>query len=388
MRLLATALLFAPALASASPRCELTGTPWLEGRLLRAIPAWSTARVVDARIGETVDVFVAAPGRLDGRTVIFGESGDRSRRSWTAASCPDVNIGWSSVEPHMQHEGSPSPNKDIAAYANAVVFGEHHGKWIGYDRIEYFESPRPALTGWSVHLTDATPSDPIARRRAPNLLRLGVMRLKAIIEIGDSTAATPGAEAAPAGMISDHVFRYTFRKDDTFVGWLTSFFNVPYLFGSAGKGKRSQAERYLGADCADILVAALRRSIAPALQYSSVGELVNRMHVVGKPTSLVPCSDEEPCAQPERRLHFGKDVQRGDLLAIDYIDASELPRSWDHIVAVIEDRSPSNGPPDGLLGPEDTVAEIGSADGLKFAPLGDQGHIRIAVLRPRQGASH
>jgi len=47
----------------------------------------------------------------------------------------------------------------------------------------------------------------------------------------------------------------------------------------------------------------------------------------------------------------------------------------------VEDRGPG-GVPDGLLGPEDLVADSGSADGLKTAPLGEQGLVRVAVLRP------
>jgi hypothetical protein len=38
---------------------------------------------------------------------------------------------------------------------------------------------------------------------------------------------------------------------------------------------------------------------------------------------------------------------------------------------------------DGVLGPEDLFADSGSAEGLKVAPLGQQGHVRVAVLRPR-----
>jgi hypothetical protein len=72
------------------------------------------------------------------------------------------------------------------------------------------------------------------------------------------------------------------------------------------------------------------------------------------------------------------------MLALDYIGAeSDLPREWDHIVVVVEDRGPG-GVPDGRLGPEDLVMDSGSAEGLKQAPLGDQGLVRVAVLRPPQ----
>jgi hypothetical protein len=48
---------------------------------------------------------------------------------------------------------------------------------------------------------------------------------------------------------------------------------------------------------------------------------------------------------------------------------------------VVQDRGP-DGRPDGVLGPEDLFADSGDAQGLKFAPLGDQGEVRVQVLRP------
>lgn len=372
-------LLSAPSVLAA-PRCELSGAAWIEGR--RVGSRSPAARRVDLRSGETLQAFVAAPGKLNGRRVVFGDAGGPHRISWRGAGCPDVRIAWFTVEPRMQHENTPAPNKELSVFANAQVFGPHHGRWIGYDKLEYFESPLPRHTGWTTPFTGATPTEPRARLRAPSLLPLGVMRLKATLQLGRRAIATPGARDAPSGLISDRVFRYTFRRDDTFLGWLTSYFNVPYLFGSAGKGARNQAERYLGADCADILVAALRRSGRRSLAYSSVGELVNSLRKVSGPVEIRPCDDTPACAPPSSRLRFGSDVRPGDLLAMNYLGASELPRAWDHIVAIVEDRGPEGHPADGWLGPEDLAAETGSADGLKFSPLSSQGAIRVIVLRP------
>jgi hypothetical protein len=184
------------------------------------------------------------------------------------------------------------------------------------------------------------------------------MRLAATVQLGsdETIHATPDASDSD-GMISPRVFRYSFRSGDDFLGWLSSFFNVPYLFGSAGKGTRNQAERYLGADCADILVAALRRS-GFALDYTSVTDLVDSLPKVKGP------------------------VRPGDLYALDYVGFDDLPRNWDHIVALVEDRGP-DGKPDGKPGPEDLVADSGGSDGLKVAPLSEQGEVRVSVLRPR-----
>jgi hypothetical protein len=349
----------------AAPPCTLSGTAFLEGRVGDARPT----RSVDARRGERVEVFAAAPGRLDGRAVVFGDA--PGRVPWSRCGVPTVH--WYRVEPRMQHTATAAPNPSIAVYANAVVFGPRHGHWIGFDRLEYFETPI-AGDAARLELDGAAPTE--GAPRPDPFTALGTMRLAARIELGKERAYTPGAEDAPAGQISERVFRYTYRTDDSFLGWLTSYFNVPYLFGSAGKGPRAQAERYVGADCADVLVAALRRAGRRDLEYSSVQGLADSMQRVAGPV-LIGGKNGSVSS-----LKVGHDLLPGDLLALDYVDAAELPRSLDHIVAFVQDRGPG-GAADGVLGPEDLVADSGDASGLKFDALMGQGLVRVTVLRPR-----
>jgi len=365
--LVVLACLVVAAPVRAAPTCALGGSAFLEGRVGGA-PA---SRTVDARRGEDIEVFVAAPARLDGRAVVLGDSGAPGRVPWSR--CGAVEVAWRKVEPRMQHTDTPAPNERIAVYANAVVFGPHHGQWIGFDRLEYFETPIAGETAPRLVVSSAAPT---LQPRAEPWTALGTMRLAATVTLGGARASTPGATDAPSGQISDRVFRYTIRADDGFVGWLTSFFNVPYLFGSAGKGARAQAERYVGADCADVLVAALRRTGRRDLDYSSVAGLAGSMQRVAGPTRVGPSGPADP------PLRVGRDVAPGDLLALDYVGAADLPRALDHIVAFVEDRGP-DGKPDGLLGPEDLVADSGDAAGLKFDALSGQGQVDVTVLRPR-----
>jgi hypothetical protein len=327
-------LLLVSSVASAAP-CQLLGKPSL------------TAKKVDALRGEPIEI------RLSGRVKVGGQTRTLSGDEWKL--CDGLEIAWRRVEPEMEHVDTPAPNKNVAVYANAVVFGPSHGDWIGYDRIEYFTTELEAR-GPVLVVRDARPSDEeLAEKRAPELRDLGVMRVSAVVKLA-------GVERTTAPL------RYTYRSGNDFLGWLTSFYNVPYLFGSAGKGARNQAEQYIGADCADILVAALRRAGHRKLEYSSVADLVDSLRPVGKPATV---------GTTPSTLRFGSDVRPGDLLALDYIGADgDLPRAWDHIGVVIQD----NG--DGLLGPEDLFADSGSAEGLKVAPLGQQGLVRVAVLRP------
>jgi hypothetical protein len=356
MRALAVVLVCATS-AYAAP-CRLTSEPWLEGRVGAAHPQ----RTVDARLGDEIEVFVAAPGRLGGRKVVFGESPGRTPFS----SCDDQPVvSFRRVEPRMQHESTPSPNPDLPLYANAVVFGPSHGKWIGFDRLEYVETPL-AASGPVLRVRDAAPTEALLHRDGP-LRALGVMRLAATLELGGTTRTTPGADDAPDGQIASRVFRYTFRSGDGFLGWLTSFFNVPYLFGSAGKGEKSQAERYVGGDCADVLVAALRRAGRRKLEYTSVAGLVDALEHGGPPVEVQP-------GAPPSSLR----AEPGDLLALDYVgDGGQLPRDWDHVVALYEDRPPLG------LGPEDLVIDSGDSTGLKVAPLAEQGHVRAQLLHTR-----
>jgi hypothetical protein len=378
MAVRAFALVLVASAAHAAPLCQLKGRPWLEGRVRGPGPAPSvTARTVEARRGQEIDVFLVAPGRLDGRPVVFSDAPGRGRVSWDRAGCGPLEVAWRKVEPRMQHTTTPAPNGELKIYANAVVLGPSHGRWIGFDRIEYFETPLDGR-GTTRRLRDARPTEPIERPAA--LDGLGTMRLAATVRAAGVELSTPGAEDAPDGLISDRVFRYSFRSDDGLVGWLTSFLNVPYLFGSAGKGSRNQAERYLGADCADVIVAALRRAGHP-LEYTSVCELVDALTRTGGPSLIAACAPGESCAPASPPMRFGREVRPGDVLALDYVGFAELPRPWDHVVVVVEDRGPG-GMPDGVLGPEDLVADSGNADGLKLAPLGEQGAARVLALRP------
>ncbi len=99
---------------------------------------------------------------------------------------------------------------------------------------------------------------------------------------------------------------------------------MAYLFGSANFGAKSQAERYIGADCADMLVAGLRRAGHP-IEYSSVAKLVSTLHKVAGPVELPACKPGKKCETTN--LKFGVDVRPGDLIAIDYVSVDELPRS-------------------------------------------------------------
>ena len=347
----------------------------------------SPTRIVDARSGNLIDAYLVMPGTLDGRPVVFSEDGSPGRISFRASGCPPLQVAWRRVEPTLVHKLLKPPNPGLDVYSNAVLFGPRHGRWIGYDQLEYAATPLAGAEGLQLSVSDASPSLAPVPPREVAYKGLGTMRLAATVRQGDKVYSTPGEQDAPKGQIDDRVFRYSFRSGDGFIGWLTSYFNVPYLFGSAGEGVHNQAERYIGADCADVLVAALRRAGLSRLQYTNVGGVIDAIGRAAGPTIVRPCAPgAAPCPSgSEPPLHYGVEVRPGDILALDYLGAGELPRAWDHIVALVEDRGP-DGVPDGILGPEDLVVDTGDGRALKFAPLAEQGAVRVMVARPKVAA--
>lgn len=231
--LLLASLLVASA-AIAAP-CRLVGKPWLEARL----PDGKLVRSVDAKLGERVQIFVAVPAELDGKRVVLGEGGHgRVPFAEAKSRCGEPQIAWRRIEPLMEHTHTTSPNTSVTVYANAVVFGPKHGTWIGYDRLEYVETPLRD-GGPSLVVEDARPSASITMPERPgDFARLGVMHVGATITLAGASASTPGLDRRDR-QLEAAAFRYTFRTRDDFLGWLTTFFNVPYLFGSAGKGARA-----------------------------------------------------------------------------------------------------------------------------------------------------
>jgi hypothetical protein len=171
------------------------------------------------------------------------------------------------------------------------------------------------------------------------------VRYKVEVELAGQTVASPGAEAIDTFGVLPGVHRVSIRRGDDFLGWLSSYLLVPEVFGSAGGGRNHQTERFTGADCADVLVGAVRRMGRTDLAYTNVEGLPAYARIVAGPTEL---DDRGAPAHPI------PGVREGDLIRID--DGAlrhHTPRSWDHVAALWQDRSDPDGPfhggPDGQL---------------------------------------
>ena len=353
-----------------------------------ASAAW-TDRPTEARRDDRPELLVVGIGRAGGRRVVLVDGGvgrvelggravrDSERMPWSRAG--EVRARWLLVEPHaFREEGRPAPNGATTPWhSNVSTAPDDFGRWLGYDEITYFESALgPPRTG-------------AASRRRPALARpsraeedvhggLGTVRYKVEVTLpGGRVIASPGARAVDRFGILPSVHRVSIRSDDTILGHLTSYFLVPEVFGSAGTGRNNQTERFVGADCADVLTGAVRRAGHRRVWHASAAALGRYARAVAGPATL----DES--GRPD---HLVTGVRPGDIIRLDY--GGELtgstPRSWDHVGLLWRDRSDPSGPhkgaADGQLDGFDLLVHMGHPR-LEIEPLAAQSPARIDVLR-------
>ena len=313
---------------------------------------------------------IAERVELGGRAVRAEE-----RRPWPA----EVAARWSLVEPHaFRQPDRPSPVGTATAWhSNVSTEPRDFGRWLGYDEITYFETRLPGKA-----------RGPASRRRAA-LVRpsnreedvhggLGTIRYKVEVTLpGGQVLATPGARAVDRYGILPSVHRVSVRRDDTILGHLTGYFLVPEVFGSAGPGRNHQTERFVGADCADVLTGAVRRAGYQKVWHTSASALGRYARVVAGPAVL------DASGRPDRPI---RGVAAGDIVRIDYGGSltGATPRSWDHVGLLWRDRGDPDGParggPDGALDGFDLVVHMGHPR-LEVEPLSEQSPARVDVLR-------
>ncbi len=348
--------------------------------------------------GAALAVIVVAHERAHPRTPLYVVDGDlatvrlagraipaRARRDWAALGATAVR--WSTIEPFAWHAPDErATNGNGAAYhSNVSTEARDFGRWLGYDRLRYFATP---LADWSDAAAArrvpaaVVPHEPDAADGHANPGGAGTIRYQVEVRTATTALASPGAEAVDEAGILPTVHRVSLRTGDGFLAALSSYFLVPEVFGSAGGGRNHQTERYTGADCADVMVGALRRTGAsraytnvaglPALATRVAG--ATELDAAGRPAAPIP------------------GVRPGDLIRIDYGGTlrHHTPRDWDHVAALWEDRSDPAGPhaggPDGALDGFDLVVHMGHPR-LVVEALANQAPATIDVLRWRGGVA-
>jgi hypothetical protein len=152
--------------------------------------------------------------------------------------------------------------------------------------------------------------------------RTGVMAYQVRATLPDGTVVeTPGPTAGTGFGLPREVLRVVFRRDDSYLGYLTELFNTPYIFGSSSDGRRHQTDDLIGSDCADLAVYGARRMGLP-VEYTSSYAIERVAPVVAVQSSA------------DERVQYGegaRKIREGDLL--------RFPNSR-HIAVLYEDREP------------------------------------------------
>jgi hypothetical protein len=375
-------------LFSLAAMLSLTGRPALaaqrEAFIAAALDGGAAALgPVMAKAGQQVTLYaVLATGEGKRQRYVTAAPGLVLRGARVPAarlSRPDENLrfSWSLVEPYPHHVNVPPPNPGNPAYSNAQLFGPNHGRWLGYDTLEYHETVLPDERAPRLLVTAVAPTDANVNVHGG----LGTMRYKVSVTgrlPAGFTVASPGAEAREAHGIARRVMRVSFRRGDDIPGLLTAFYNVPNVFGSGGAGDQHQTDLFQGADCADVIIGALRAA-GVKLPYSSVTGLSGHATPVTPKLLLEESAVRAlPDGHPGDPVHlrFGSEVLPGDIMLIDYVNAEGLPRTWDHVAIVSADVGIK-----GEFDPEDHVMHMGYLYGLTDAPAASEAPAVIQFLR-------
>lgn len=236
-----------------------------------------------------------------------------------------------------------------AGFAKMRVDREELRRFRDRPEIELFAARRRAKLG------DWTEYESPLPRSAFYHPDAGSFWFQAEVEEGRVTRRSPGLESSDHRGLSPSVLRVSVREVPGYLGWVTSYFNVPALFGSVPW----QTDHYLGADCADTLVGA-HGHWSGAL--SSVNYNVDRL------VAELPAVAEVDSGSPDT-VRWGETVRAGDLVAVRYPGA----RRYQHVGVLVSDDG------NGVLDDGDAVLHAGplplQLDRLGSGPFG--GHLKV-----------
>jgi hypothetical protein len=339
--------------------------------------AWTDAPT-EARLDQKAELAVVVLGKRGGKRVALAPDGVDKIVVGGVTITPDklagARVRWSAVEPHGFRTSKAKHGATSEWYSNVSQDPKTFGKWLGPDQVDYYERVlqpwgAPALITAEISSGETTAAQPA---------RVGTLRFKADVEIDGVTVSSPGAASIETWGITGAVHRVTVRRADDFLGHLSGYLLVPEIFGSVNEGRIMQTERYVGADCADVMVGAARR-MGKAFAYTNVEGLTAYARTIH---AAVELDAKGLAAKPITG------ALPGDLIRIDY--GGELrnstPRSWDHVAALWEDKRDPDGPhkggPDGILDGFDLVIHMGHPR-LKIERLSELAPATIDVLRWR-----
>lgn len=233
------------------------GEDIMEG--IQAVALWIASQSVGLPSLESKFITASQPCRLYAVVGVVAPTGEVLRISaapfieglgealpWNSTWGRPPDIRWYRVE----HE------KDM--YRNGP---ENRGWWAPIQYVETFLD-----TGWVIPC-DVRPT--ILKGGGANL---GTMHYRLEVIMAGETLRTPGKDAVDKRGVLRGVHRISIARDSSLVGMAFAWFNLPYIWASASLRDQDppeahQAEQFVGADCADLMIAVLRRWTGIDLPY-------------------------------------------------------------------------------------------------------------------------
>jgi len=220
-------------------------------------------------------------------------------------------------------------------------------KWIGFGKIEYKSVELEQFQNQKI--ITITPNLLQANRPSGYKFyrsNVGSFWFKAVATLQNGKVVKSPDTITYRGL-SPKVFRVLYREDRGYIGMLTTFFNVPALFGSVPY----QSTHYIGVDCADSLMAVSSLMNKTKMPDINVATMVTKLPH--------QASFKIAKGEPNKKLRWGKEFRRGDFLAVKYNPKSRFA----HIGLLYRD---ANG--NGVLDKEDLILHTGPLP-LDITPL-------------------
>lgn len=278
---------------------------------------------------------------------------------------PGGKVRWLRIQPDLSR-----------TYKNANhPHEENPYKWVGFGKIGYHKRELTRYRGkWEIHPFEDNDKSLWAKAWS-SVSKLGKQYsvgkryhhdvgsfwFQVEVEKDGKILRSYGIEDSGKRGMSPKVFRVSIRDGEGYLGYLTSFFNVPGVFGSTPY----QCHNYIGTDCADVLVAAYG-------QWKN--KTITKDYCVATLVDSLPKVAEFDLrgGSPGKKLLWGKDLHPGDIVAVRYGGR----KRYQHIGALSGD---ANG--NGVLDRSDPVIHAGP-EPLHYSQLGRgnfNGH--VVVLR-------